>query len=69
MILKAIKDFGACDMEVDLEKSYAIGDSEKDITSAKALGIKAIKIGEHSHEADINKKDLLEAVEAIIGCD
>jgi D-glycero-D-manno-heptose 1,7-bisphosphate phosphatase len=69
MILKAINDFGACNMEVDLEKSYAIGDSEKDITSAKVLGIKAIKIGEHSPEADINKKDLLGAVEAIIGCD
>jgi histidinol-phosphate phosphatase family protein len=69
MILRAIKDFRACNMEVDLEKSYAIGDSEKDITSAKALGIKAIKIGEHSHAADMNKKDLLEAVEAIIGCD
>lgn len=69
MISRAIEDFRDCDVEVDLEKSYVIGDSEKDVASAKKLGIKAIKIGGYSPEADINKKDLLEAVEAIIECD
>jgi D-glycero-D-manno-heptose 1,7-bisphosphate phosphatase len=69
MISRAIEDCRNYDVEVDLEKSYVIGDSEKDIASAKALGIKAIKIGNYSPEADINKKDLLGAVEAIIGCD
>lgn len=69
MILRAIKDFRDCNMEVDLERSYVVGDSEKDILSAKALGIKSIKIGEYLPEADINKKDLLEAVETIIGHD
>lgn len=69
MILRAIKDFRDCNMEVDLERSYVVGDSEKDILSAKALGIKSIKIGEYLPEADINKKNLLEAVETIIGHD
>ena len=69
MISSAIRDFRDCDVEVDLKRSYVIGDSEKDIASAKALGIKSIKIGEYLPEADINKKDLLEAVEAIIECD
>jgi len=69
MILRAIKDFRDHNIEIDLERSYVIGDSEKDIASAKALGIKTIKIGEYSPEADINKRDLLEAVEAIIECD
>ncbi len=58
MISRAIEDCRNYDAEVDLEKSYVIGDSEKDIASAKALGIKAIKIGNYSPEADINKKDL-----------
>ncbi|MER3446959.1 MAG: Clp protease [Candidatus Dadabacteria bacterium] len=69
MILRAIKDFRDCNMEVDLERSYVVGDSEKDILSAKALGIKSIKVGEYLPEADMNKRDLLEAVETIIGHD
>ena len=69
MILRAIRDFKDQGIEIDLERSYVIGDSEKDITPAKAVGLKAIKIGRYSPVADINKKSLLEAVRAIIECD
>lgn len=69
MILRAIKDFKDYDMEVDLERSYVISDSEKDIILAKAVGLKAIKIGEYSPIADITKKNLLEAARAILECD
>jgi D-glycero-D-manno-heptose 1,7-bisphosphate phosphatase len=69
MILRAIKDFKGHNIDIDLERSCVIGDSERDIIPAKVLGLKAIKIGEYSPEADINKRDLLEAVEAIIECD
>jgi D-glycero-D-manno-heptose 1,7-bisphosphate phosphatase len=69
MILRAIKDFKDYGIEIDLEKSYVIGDSEKDIIPAKVVGLKAIKIGWYSPVADINKKNLLEAIKAIIECD
>jgi len=69
MILRAIKDFKGHNIDIDLERSCVIGDSERDIIPAKVLGLRAIKIGEYSPEADINKRDLLEAVEAIIECD
>ena len=69
MILRAIKDFKDYDIEVDLERSYVISDSEKDIILAKAVGLKVIKIGGYSPIANITKKSLLEAARAILECD
>ncbi len=66
MILRAIEDFRANNIEVDLEKSYVVGDSEKDIVPAKELGLRAIKIGEYSPMADLNKRNLLEAARTIV---
>ncbi len=66
MILKAIKDFKDNDIEMDLERSYVIGDSEEDIIFGKTVGLKTIKIEKYSSVADITKKNLLEAVRAIV---
>jgi histidinol-phosphate phosphatase family protein len=66
MILRAIEDFKNCKIEMDLERGYVIGDSEKDMIAAKAVGLKAIKIGELSSLADLNKKNLLEVARAIV---
>jgi D-glycero-D-manno-heptose 1,7-bisphosphate phosphatase len=66
MILRAIKDFRDNNIEIDLERSYVIGDSDKDVAAGKAVGLKTIKIGEYSPLAYITKKNLLEAVRGII---
>jgi D-glycero-D-manno-heptose 1,7-bisphosphate phosphatase len=66
MILTALKDFEDCGIEIDLERSYAIGDSDKDIIPAKEAGLMAIKIGEYSPIADTTAKNLLEAVRVIV---
>ena len=42
MLLQAIKDW-----EVDIEKSWLIGDSESDVQAGKAVGIKSIRIKEN----------------------
>lgn len=69
MILKAIKDFRDIGIEIDLNKSYVIGDSEKDIVAGRRVGLNTIKIGEHSEIADITKENLLEAVKTIVKYD
>jgi len=66
MILRAIEDFKNHDIEIDLERSYVIGDCEKDITAGKPLEIKTIKIGGYSPLANLTKKSLLEAVGFIL---
>jgi len=69
MFLNAIKDFKSRGIEIDLEKSYMIGDSEDDIIAGRALKLKTIKIGEFSKNTDIIKENLLEAVKEIISND
>lgn len=66
MFLNAIKDFKSRGIEIDLEKSYMMGDSEKDIIAGKIMGLKTIKLGKYLKEVDIVKDNLLDAVREII---
>ena len=66
MILKAIKDFRDIGIEIDLKKSYMIGDSEKDMLAGKKVGLRTIKIGEYLEIAETTKENLLEAIKVIV---
>jgi len=65
MILNARAEYN-----IDLKKSYIIGDKEADMLLAKAAGAKAILVltgqGKESSNADYTAKDLKEAVEWIL---
>ena len=62
MLLKAAKE-----MNIDLEKSWMIGDSERDLGAGKNAGCKTIYISDKkSEQADFYAKDLLEAIEKIM---
>lgn len=63
MILKAKKDWN-----IDLTKSWMIGDSESDIICGKRSGCKTIRIVENNNEktsADFTAKDLFECIKII----
>lgn len=64
MILNAANDFN-----IDLSKSYMIGDKKSDVEMGKNAGCKTIRVmtGKNEvSEADHTTKDLGEAIEAII---
>ncbi|UZW15819.1 HAD family hydrolase [Clostridium pasteurianum] len=52
--------------DIDLGKSYMIGDRDTDIEAGKRAGCKTGKIGRFNAEADINGKDLYAVVNNII---
>ncbi len=62
MILKAIRDFKNKGVEIDIENSYMIGDSESDIIAGKAVGLKTVKIGKYFGIADIMAERLMDFV-------
>lgn len=67
MIINAIKDFEIKGINIDIEKSYMIGDSEKDMIAGKAAGLKIIRIASNPKtDACLVKDSLLGAVSAII---
>lgn len=51
---------------IDLKKSYMIGDRDIDIEAGMKAGCKTIKIGKSSKKADYVAKNLLEAVNIIL---
>lgn len=62
MLKKASKD-----LNIDLEKSWMIGDSERDIIAGKTAGCKTIFIADNRRiDADFYAKDLYEAVNIIL---
>ena len=62
MLLKAAKDFN-----IDLSKSYMIGDGDNDMLAGKNAGCMTIKVGEKAkEESDFICKDVLEAVNMIL---
>lgn len=69
MFLEAFKDFKDVGIKINLNESYIIGDSEKDIIAGKTIGLKTIKLGKYLKEADMVKDNLLEASKEIIGYD
>lgn len=61
MILKAAKDWN-----IDLEKSYMVGDKPSDIEAGKKAGCKSIIIGQKNPLADYSAQNLLEAAQWIL---
>jgi histidinol-phosphate phosphatase family protein len=59
MINMAIDDFRKKGMELDIENSYMIGDTEQDIVLGKTVGLKTVKVGSHSVNSDMTTSSLL----------
>ena len=67
MFEKAIAKF-----DIDVTRSWMVGDKGRDIIPARALGIKTIQIGdeiEKENRADVKVKNLGEAAEVILRTD
>ena len=63
MLLRAAKEFN-----IDLENSWMIGDSERDLKAGKNAGCKTVFISEEeSKYADLYAKDLQDAVNKVMG--
>ena len=60
MLLKATEDYN-----IDLNQSWMIGDSEKDIIAGKAVGCKTVLIGDGNFGQDNTAQSLSEAVDFI----
>lgn len=54
---------------INLEKSWMIGDRDTDIEAGKKAKCKTAKIGKKSNESDVNGNDLLEIIDKIIQYD
>ena len=61
MLLTAAHDYN-----IDLEKSWMIGDMESDILAGKAAGCKTVFIGQGDFGQDMTSVSLLEAVQQIL---
>ena len=59
----------AADFNIDLEKSWMIGDGKNDVGAGKAAGCKTVLLTteNESYGADVVEKDLLTAVGTILG--
>lgn len=66
MIFKAIEDFGKRGININLGDSYMIGDSESDVLTGVAAGIRTIRIGDSLESSILPINNLLEAVESIL---
>jgi len=66
LILQAIEDFEKRNILIDVNKSYLIGDSIRDILAGKKVGLSTIKLGSDYCSADYHFDSLLEAVEYIL---
>ncbi len=64
LLLKASEDFN-----IDLSRSWMIGDSENDIKAGKAAGCKTALISDEENGQDITAHNLLEAVQEILKMD
>ena len=67
MFEKAIAKF-----DIDVTRSWMVGDKGRDIIPARAMGIKTIQVGdeiEKENRADVKVKDLGEAAEVILKMD
>lgn len=61
MLLKAAEEFN-----IDLSRSWMIGDSENDIKAGKAAGCKTVYIGNKNVMQDISAKDLADSMERVL---
>lgn len=62
MLLEAAKDYN-----IDLDKSWMIGDSESDVLAGKAAGCKTALIGEMDYAQDLSVTSLADFVDRILG--
>lgn len=62
MLIQASSDFN-----IDLSKSFMIGDGENDVKCGIAAGCKTVLIGEGEYGQDLTCTSLLEAVQKILG--
>lgn len=60
MLIRAAEDFN-----IDLEKSWMVGDSQTDIEAGNAAGCRTILIGEQQYGQDLTVDSLLEAVVSV----
>jgi D-glycero-D-manno-heptose 1,7-bisphosphate phosphatase len=65
LLLQAIKDLRDKEFDVNVAKSYLIGDSEIDLLAGRSLGLKSIKIGASSSLAEIALSDLYDCAKLI----
>ena len=61
MLLRAAEDFN-----IDLERSWMVGDREKDILAGKAAGCRTALIGEGDFGQDMTVRSLLEFTEKVL---
>lgn len=61
MLMKAAKDFN-----VDLEKSWMIGDGENDVLAGKNAGCKTVLIGNQDYQQDYTVSSLKEFVDRVL---
>lgn len=67
MVFKALRDFESRGLSIDLERSFLVGDEEKDMVAGRRAGLKTVKIGEAHRLADGHARNLLEAARLIAG--
>lgn len=58
MVNRAINDFRRKGVDLDIEHSYMIGDSEQDIVLGKTVGLKTAKVGSLSAISDMTTESL-----------
>ena len=63
MLIKASKEYN-----IDLGKSWMVGDSENDILTGKNAGCRTVLTGKEQYGQDLTSNDLLEAVLGILDC-
>lgn len=66
MIFQAIQDYKRGGIELTMPDSYMIGDSDSDILAGRAAGLRTIKIGTASANADFTSENLNDAVQFIV---
>lgn len=62
LLLRAAGDFN-----IDLSRSWMIGDGKNDVGAGKAAGCKTVLIGDEDYGQDVTSNSLLTAVEEILG--
>ena len=61
LLLKAAKDFN-----IDMERSWMIGDGKNDIEAGKASGCRTVLIGTENYGQDMSSESLLDAIGKVL---
>jgi D-glycero-D-manno-heptose 1,7-bisphosphate phosphatase len=60
MVERAVADLRKKGIEPDLEKSYMIGDSERDMGLGRTVGLRTVKVGSPSAISDLTTRSLFD---------